>query len=127
MKQFLLQSVTAAALFISAFPVYAMDDGKKEEATFGVSGVCGMCEDRIESALDVKGIVVADWDLETKQLHVVYNPKKISENDIHALLNEVGHDTEKSKASKAQYEGLHGCCKYRDPGAGTECSSPKKN
>jgi copper chaperone CopZ len=117
----------AAALWISVLSLKAAEDGKKEEATFEVSGVCGMCEDRIESALDVKGIVVADWDLETKQLHVVYNSKKISEEDIHALLNEVGHDTEKSRATAEQYEGLHGCCKYRDAGAGTECSSSKKN
>lgn len=117
----------AAVLLFSAFTVRATNEEKKEEATFEVSGVCGMCEDRIESALDVKGIVMADWDLETKQLHVVYNPKKISEDDIHALLNEVGHDTEKSRATAEQYEGLHGCCKYRGAGAGTECSSSKKN
>ena len=34
-----------------------------------------MCEERIESAYDIKGIVMADYDLKTKMLHVVYKTK----------------------------------------------------
>lgn len=129
MKQHLNQFVLVFAILtaVGSAPLRAMGEDKKEEVTFEVSGVCGMCEERIESALDVKGVVMADWDMETKQLRVVFNPKVISEADLHGLLNAVGHDTEKSEATAEQYEGLHGCCKYRDIGAGTECSSPKKN
>ena len=39
---------------------------KKADITFSVSAVCGMCEDRIEEAYDVKGIVIADYDLKLK-------------------------------------------------------------
>ena len=98
---------------------------KKVKASFEDSGVCGMCEERIEKALDVKGVLMADWDLDTHQLQVVFKPKQISENRIHELLNEVGHDTTKSKASDAQYDGLHGCCKYREGGGGS-CTQGKE-
>lgn len=115
---------------VSNFPGHGVSvtvpkEPKKVEVSFEVSGVCGMCEERIEKALDVKGIVMANWDLETHQLQVVFKPKQISENRIHELLNEVGHDTTKSKASDAQYDGLHGCCKYREGGGGS-CTQGKE-
>jgi hypothetical protein len=129
MKQYSTQAILFLTFLtvIGIAPSFAVIEDKKVEATFGVSGVCGMCEERIESALDVKGIVMADWDIDTKKLHVVFNPSKISEGDIHALLNAVGHDTEKSQATQEQYEGLHGCCKYREGGAGSKCSASQKN
>ena len=84
-------------------------------ANFKVYGVCGMCEERIENALDVVGIRGADWDVESKMLNVVYNPEKISLNEIHQLCANVGHATEKIKADRNAYNNLHGCCKYEDP------------
>ena len=87
---------------------------KVVETSFHVSGVCGMCEDRIEKAVDVKGVKQADYDLDTHTLSIAYNPKHISEDEIHQLLNAVGHDTEKSKATDEQYDTVHGCCKYRE-------------
>ncbi len=81
---------------------------------FRVEGVCSMCEERIEAVLDVPGVVVADWDLDSKELRVVYKPKKIREEDLHALLNSVGHDTSKRRASDDEYAGIHSCCRYRE-------------
>ena len=88
---------------------------QKAELTFGVAGLCGMCENRIEAAFDQKGIVAADYNLETKQLHVVYKAKKWDEEGLHKLATGVGHDTEKYKATDEAYANIHGCCKYRDP------------
>ncbi|NND95615.1 MAG: heavy-metal-associated domain-containing protein [Flavobacteriales bacterium] len=87
---------------------------KAIETSFSVSGVCQMCEKRIEGAVDVKGVKTADYDLNSQTLTLVYNPKHISEDKIHLLLNEVGHDTEKSKATDEQYNSVHQCCKYRE-------------
>ena len=42
-----------------------------------VYGVCGMCEDRIENALDVVCVRSAQWDVETKMLNIVFNSGKI--------------------------------------------------
>ncbi len=87
----------------------------KVDITFGVSAACGMCEYRIEKAYDVKGIVMADYDLKTQKLHVVYKTKQFPDVlDVHRIATDVGHDTEKIKAKDEAYNKLHGCCKYRD-------------
>lgn len=89
---------------------------KPIERSFKVSGVCQMCVERIESALDVKGVKRAEYDVDSHTLNVVYNEKHISFDDVNARLNAVGHDTEFSKASDEQYDQVHHCCKYREHG-----------
>gem|GEM_PF-130889 len=90
---------------------------KKAETTFVVQGLCGMCEERIERAFDVPGVINADWDVKTKELQVAYKTKKLDENKLHALAAAAGHDTDLVKATDEEYAGLHGCCKYRDGGS----------
>jgi len=87
---------------------------QKAELTFGVSALCGMCESRIEAAFDQKGIVAADYNLETKKIHVVYKAKKWNEESLHKLATGVGHDTDKFTATDEAYANIHGCCRYRD-------------
>lgn len=87
---------------------------KKVEATIYVDGVCDMCKKRIETALDMPGILFAEWDKNTHLLKVVYRPKKMTEDSIHRIVNNVGHDTEKSKAPDEIYYRLADCCHYRD-------------
>ena len=108
MKHLLLFTFLATGLLATA--------QKKAEIEFQVSGVCGMCEARIEKALDVPGIIMADWDVETKKATVAYKTKVISEAQIHQLIANVGHDTEKIKATDEVYANIHGCCKYREGG-----------
>ena len=80
-----------------------------------VDGVCGMCKDRIEDAVNtLRGIKIADWDDYTKELIVRYNKTKTTNDAIQQAVAAVGHDTEKYKASQEVYDQLHGCCKYRD-------------
>jgi periplasmic mercuric ion binding protein len=87
---------------------------KTTKANIKVFGNCGMCKERIESALDKGGVKLATWDAKTKNLEVVYNAKKITELEIHELIAAVGHDTEKVKAKDAVYAELPFCCLYRD-------------
>jgi len=84
------------------------------EVTFWVNGVCGMCEKRIESALiNSPGVKFADWDIETLQVKVVINSKKLSEQKLHEIVAGVGHDTQKVRAKDEDYAKVNGCCKYR--------------
>lgn len=120
MKNFIL-FLGAALLFTST------SFGQKTvETSFWVGGVCGMCEQRIENALDVKGVKYADYDLASHTLTVAFKTKKISEEQIHKLLNAAGHDTAKSKASDEVYAKIHGCCKYREHkhGETPSCGEP---
>ena len=86
-----------------------------KSVTIVVDGVCMMCENRIEKqAIDIKGIKLADWNLENRTLKLVYNEKHISINEIHKFLASIGHDTKKETASDEAYALLDPCCKYRD-------------
>ena len=81
---------------------------------FKTDGVCGMCKDRIEDALDKKGISFSNWDVDSHETTVIFNPAKITPDKIHQLIANVGHDTELKTAPDNAYNSVHGCCKYRD-------------
>jgi periplasmic mercuric ion binding protein len=84
------------------------------KANIKVYGNCGMCKMRIQKALDRGGVKTSNWDTGTKNLSVVYNSSKISEQKIHELIASVGHDTDKVKAKDEVYAKLPFCCLYRD-------------
>ena len=103
-------------LFISIFLLVTLNSfSQTKSAKIVVDGVCMMCEERIEKkAIDLKGIKLADWNLDNRVLKVVYNEKKITINEIHEFLGSIGHDTEKKIASNEAYSLLDPCCQYRD-------------
>lgn len=103
-------------LFISILLLITLNSfSQTKSAKIVVDGVCMMCEERIEKkAIDVKGIKLADWNLDNRVLKVVYNEKNITINEIHEFLGSIGHDTEKRIASDEAYSLLDPCCQYRD-------------
>tara|TARA_B110000003_G_C16513327_1_gene482084 strand:- start:535 stop:879 length:345 start_codon:yes stop_codon:yes gene_type:complete len=84
-----------------------------KEIKFSVMGNCSMCENRIESALDIKGIELADWDIATKICSVTFNSNEIKEDNIHRIIALAGHDTPKYKAEDVKYQSLKPCCQYK--------------
>jgi mercuric ion binding protein len=103
----LLSGITMTSFRHSESPV--------EEVTFRVWGICEMCETRIENAVDLKGVVNADWDLKTSMMTVAFKPEKISLDEIMRAIADAGHDTEKLRASDSAYNSLHSCCHYQRP------------
>ena len=103
-------------LFITIFLLVTLNSfSQTKSAKIVVDGVCMMCEERIEKkAIDVKGIKLADWNLDNRVLKIVYNEKNITINEIHEFLGSIGHDTEKKIASDEAYSLLDPCCQYRD-------------
>jgi mercuric ion binding protein len=112
----LLKTIILSLLFIAAAtPTFAQKKAPKvKTSTFTVSGVCGMCEERIENAALIKGVKSAEWDKQTQLLTVIYKPKKVDEKAIHEAVAEYGHDTELVKATDESYNKLPSCCRYRD-------------
>lgn len=85
-----------------------------QHASFNVAGNCEMCKDRIETAAkSVKGVISAMWDLNTKNLHIEFNPKQTNTNTVQKAIAKAGHDTQNVKADLAVYNSLPECCKYR--------------
>lgn len=109
-------------LFITAFSVNAQDEvastkdkGKTETLELQVSGVCGMCETRIETAVyDIKGVKSVEWDQDSDKLTTVVKKNKVTRQQIADALAKAGHSSELAKAKKEAYDELPGCCKYDD-------------
>jgi len=109
-------------LFIAAFNLEAQDEvtstkekGKTETLELKVSGVCGMCESRIEIAVyDLKGVKTVKWDQDSGKLTAVVKKNKVTKQQIADALAAVGHSSELAKAKKEAYNELPGCCKYDD-------------
>ena len=97
------------SLFIFSFINF---QAQSKKTSFVVNGMCGMCKDRIESTLDVKGVTFASWSEETHLCNVTFNSKKISEKEIHQLLAAKGHDTPICRSTDEAYNNLHHCCHY---------------
>ena len=114
-----MKAILSTLIILTSFISFAQDEVKKKEITFEVNGKCEMCKSRIESAIDIKGVKFAEWNEETHQMKVVFDPRKISENEIHQKIADIGHDTEKVKATDEAYNNLHGCCHYSRIGEST--------
>ncbi len=111
-----------ALLFITSLSVHAQDEvastkdnSKNEAIELQVSGVCGMCETRIETAVyDIKGVKSVEWDQDSGILTTVVKKNKVTKQQIADALAAVGHSSELAKAKKEAYDELPGCCKYDD-------------
>lgn len=82
--------------------------------TLHVKGNCGQCKERIESAVDVKGVKYAEWNKKTQILTITYKPSIINIDEIKNKILKVGHDVDSLHADDNAYQTLPNCCKYRD-------------
>ncbi len=84
----------------------------KKEATIHSSVVCDDCRERIEGVLNyTKGVKFAEVDLESKNVLVKYNSKKISLEEIKKIITSIGYDADEMTAQEAAVEKLPACCK----------------
>lgn len=83
------------------------------ETTFGVKGNCKMCKKTIETAaLSLDGVHKAVWDVETKQIDLVYDDQLVELMTIHNTIANSGYSTELVDLNKEAYDNLPMCCKY---------------
>ncbi len=101
-------------LFLLPLGMVAQDKKKKSaKVQFMVYGNCEMCEKRIEkAALSIKGVKLADWDIPSNQISLIYDPRKVDLETIHTGITSQGHDTTEVKAKEKDYDDLPICCQY---------------
>tara|TARA_R100001369_G_scaffold89705_1_gene127654 strand:+ start:913 stop:1284 length:372 start_codon:yes stop_codon:yes gene_type:complete len=88
---------------------------KNAKTSIEVDGICVMCKERIEkAAIRTKGVKSAVWNVATHELKLIFDERKTDVKVISKNLASVGHDTKDIKATEAQYQSVHPCCKYRD-------------
>jgi len=79
---------------------------------FKVWGNCDMCKETIESSLNLKGVLQADWNVDSKIMTVSYDDKIISLDSIQKNISLVGYDNETYRGSDLAYANLNTCCQY---------------
>ena len=83
--------------------------------TVKVSGNCEMCKARIDKAAkSIKGVSLANWNVDSKVLAVEFDSKKTNLAAIQTAIAKMGHDTEGVKSDAKTYDGLPACCQYRE-------------
>ena len=82
--------------------------------TFKVFGACDQCKKRIEASVKGKGVRSANWNIDSKQLVLIFNPAKTSFDKLKRQIVLVGHDLEDTKAKVNIYDQLPACCHYRE-------------
>ncbi|WP_165045617.1 heavy-metal-associated domain-containing protein [Dysgonomonas sp. ZJ709] len=91
-----------------------MEAKEQKTVIIQVQGNCPMCKTRIENAAkEISGVSSANWDQNTKQLHLSFDESDTSVEMISKAIAKAGHDTDKYEADIATYAALPNCCKYR--------------
>ena len=108
----IIKSIFVALAVLIAINSYSQK--KITETSLKVDGVCFMCKNRIETALDTAGVKFAEWDIDTQILKIAFRNDKYTVTDISQIMANIGHDTEEIKAAEEVYNQIDMCCKYRD-------------
>ena len=109
LKYFFIIGILAVSFDLSA----QVNNTNDTTITFRVFGNCEMCKERIENAAKGKGVINANWEIDTKLLTLSVTGSNYNPDKIHLRIAEAGHDTEKEKASDIIYNELPACCHYR--------------
>lgn len=104
--------IVLPVLFLSAAHGYGQQTLKT--ISFKVSGVCGQCKKRIETAAKIKGVSAALWDEDTKILRISYDTSLQTIEKIQNKILAAGHDVADKKAKDIIYKQLPECCHYRE-------------
>ncbi|MFN0012972.1 MAG: heavy-metal-associated domain-containing protein [Saprospiraceae bacterium] len=84
-----------------------------QTAQFQVWGNCGMCKRTIETAAKgMSGIQSANWNMDTHQFTVVFDPAQTGVDKVHLAIAAAGYDTDVVKGNDEAYSNLPGCCQY---------------
>ena len=97
------------------FTTMSWGQKKSAKVSLEVNGNCHMCKKRIEKvALKTKGVKYANWNVQSHQLKLIIDERKVDTLTVQKAIASVGHDTKAFLAKDRVYNELHTCCKYRN-------------
>lgn len=104
--------LTLIALFMLLSTAWGQKTPKVQTVVIHTSAECSECEQRLENGLNyTKGVMFAEFDLESRNVTVKYNTKKTSPEALRKVINGLGYDADDTKADKTAFEKLPACCK----------------
>lgn len=100
------------ALVMLSFGVGNAQIKNSKTETVKIYGNCGMCENTIEEAGNLKKVANVDWDKDTKMATITYNATKTNQDEILKRIALSGYDSDKFLAPDDVYAKLPECCQY---------------
>jgi copper chaperone CopZ len=110
-----MKSISKILVAITILLSFTSCDAQIKNATtetVKIYGNCGMCEERIEKAGNLKNVAKVDWNVDTKMATLTYDAKQTNQDAILKRIALSGHDSDKFLAPDNTYSKLPGCCQY---------------
>jgi len=104
-----MKSLIFSVLLIS---IASLGFAQQKSETLKVSGECGSCKKKIETAAKKAGATYAVWNVDSKELAIKYNSTSTNSAKIQKAVADAGYDTPDYKATDEAYNKLDGCCQY---------------
>lgn len=83
-----------------------------EKISIYTSAQCNMCKSNIERKIGLsKGVKSVKLDIPTKNLEIIFNPKKTNAHELRNIISEIGYDADSVLANPSSYAKLPECCK----------------
>ena len=99
-----------ALFMLSVFTVFAEEKTEKFEVK---GGDCEECKTHVETtATGIEGVTSAEWNVETKELTVVFDDEVTTLDSVEMAIAQGGNDTPTYKAPEEAYKALPECCQY---------------
>jgi mercuric ion binding protein len=107
----IIKSAVIVMLVLFTNSLFAQSKSKAE-IKIKTSAECDMCKNTLEKTLAFeKGVKDAKLDLATKEVTVVYNPKKTNPEQLKKAISNAGYDADEVKANNKAFQKLPECCK----------------
>ena len=100
-----------ACLLVTGMTCHSQIKNKTIE-TVKIYGNCGMCENTIEKAGNLKNEAEVDWDQDSKMATLTYDATKTTQKDILKRIALAGYDNDLFLAPDDTYANLPSCCQY---------------
>jgi copper chaperone CopZ len=105
------KTMMAILLLLSVMVSNAQIKNAKTE-TVKIYGNCAMCKTTIEKAGNLKNIANVNWNVDTKNAILTYDPKLTNQDEILKRIALAGYDSDKFLAPDTVYSKLTECCQY---------------
>lgn len=107
-----MKTIKLVTIWILLFAFYSCGIKNLKTESVKIKGNCGMCEERIETAGNLKKGVEVVWDVNTKLALITYDSIKTTKSEVLKRIALAGHDNEEFLAPDDVYDKLPNCCKY---------------
>ncbi|MCF8259879.1 MAG: hypothetical protein K9J12_03840 [Melioribacteraceae bacterium] len=108
-----MKNLLVILFLLIAYTLTSAQEVEVTETEIEVSGVCGMCKERIEKSIDIDQVKYTKWNKRNKMLFVAFE-STVTADSLMKRIAAIGHDTELFKAPDEVYNSLPKCCRYRE-------------